>query len=431
MPRYIVTKIDHPEAFGMDYVNELQYIPTYDKTKKVKSELDSVIETGVMSEDQAKMVAARPHVKAVEEDVEDVALGDVVTNAGLDLFTKVMMAFSDGYDPEARNFHQLGAAYAAGHNGAGVVVAVGDTGIRNETANSTFAGRIRASKSFIAGESIEDGNGHGDFCCTCATPPASELIVGKVLSNAGSGPRSGIIAFIAWAVEQGANVISLSLGGGGFSQAYEDVIKSARDRGVLVFCASGNGGRNNEPVNAPANSPSAIPNGATDQRTSKVADFSCKGPEMAKGFSGAGVNVPYDPPGSTPKKTYSGTSMGTPIDVCCYAVVLGASDKDVNAALEALIKGAKDTSEPATAEGNGIPQAMNSILLLKPPEPAPDPVKPPPDGKTKNWKKFGYLDLGGVFRPGSENKGAVWGEIDAKGNVRVLPWHNSGADAEG
>ena len=77
------------------------------------------------------------------------------------------------------------------------------------------------SKSFVSGQSVSDGNGHGTHCAGTAlglggfgAAPGAKLLVGKVLSNGGSGSSSGIAAGIRWAVDNGAHIISMSLGGG-------------------------------------------------------------------------------------------------------------------------------------------------------------------------------------------------------------------------
>ncbi|MFE0654764.1 S8 family serine peptidase, partial [Streptomyces sp. NPDC059534] len=158
-------------------------------------------------------------------------------------------------------------------------MAVLDTGV--DTDHSDLAGRIEATASFVPGESVEDGNGHGTHCIGTSAGPASprqgprygvacdaRILAAKVLSNAGSGTDGQILAGIAWAVAQGARVISLSLGapvrpGELFPQTYE-ILGSARPRarGTVVVAAAGNdSGRppRIEPVSRPANAPPSLP----------------------------------------------------------------------------------------------------------------------------------------------------------------------------
>ena len=105
-------------------------------------------------------------------------------------------------------------------------------------------------RSFV-GQPIQDGNGHGTHCAGTATgrnglgvAPEANLFVGKVLSNAGSGSSAGIAAGIRWAIDEGADVISLSLGGGGPDEATRRAGEHALSKGVVLVAAAGNAGYN-------------------------------------------------------------------------------------------------------------------------------------------------------------------------------------------
>ena len=78
--------------------------------------------------------------------------------------------------------------------------------------------------SFVPGESTHDGNGHGTHTASTivgtgaasggterGVAPGARLLVGKVLSDNGSGEDSWVIAGMEWAAGQGAKVISMSL----------------------------------------------------------------------------------------------------------------------------------------------------------------------------------------------------------------------------
>lgn len=132
--------------------------------------------------------------------------------------------------------------------GAGVRVAVLDTGI---DANSPDAPTPVLSQSFVAGQSVQDGNGHGTHVAgtiaardnglgVIGVAPEVDLLVGKVLADSGSGNSSDAIAGIQWAVQNGARVINMSLGGPAFNQAYQDACDAANAAGVLVVAAAGN-----------------------------------------------------------------------------------------------------------------------------------------------------------------------------------------------
>ena len=145
--------------------------------------------------------------------------------------------------------------------GKGAIVAVLDTGI------STGAGkypRVPDLKSTCMVEGYNfvsddkdpyDWHGHGTHVGgTIAQSTNNGIgVVGiayeaclmpvKVLGDDGSGRTDDIAEAIIWATDNGANVINMSLGGGGYSKVMADAVKYAADHNVFVACAAGNSGR--------------------------------------------------------------------------------------------------------------------------------------------------------------------------------------------
>ena len=62
----------------------------------------------------------------------------------------------------------------------------------------------------------------------------------KVLDSNGYGDDNGIANGIQWAADNGADVISMSHGGGGYVSYTESVINYATEIGSIVIAASGN-----------------------------------------------------------------------------------------------------------------------------------------------------------------------------------------------
>jgi subtilisin family serine protease len=112
-------------------------------------------------------------------------------------------------------------ADASARTGAGVVVSVLDTGI--DSAHPAFAGVTIVEQDF-SGDGNGDQQGHGTHCAGTilgrdvsgtrigVARGVTEARIGKVLGNDGSGGSDMLFRGIQWAVQQGANVISMSLG---------------------------------------------------------------------------------------------------------------------------------------------------------------------------------------------------------------------------
>ena len=216
--------------------------------------------------------------------------------------------------------------------GKGVKIAVLDTGW--ETGHPDFGGRAITTKSFITGEDVQDGHGHGTHCIgTSAGPrkPATlpgygvaheaEIFAGKVLSNAGSGSDGGILAGIDWAVSNGCAVISMSLGadvpaGTPYSQIYETVAQRALAKGTLIIAASGNASSRPgrvAPVGHPARCPSIIAVAAIDVNRA-IASFSSGSADKIGQIDVCGPGVDVYSSFKLPEKykRLRGTSMATP-----------------------------------------------------------------------------------------------------------------------
>ncbi|MFH8800739.1 S8 family peptidase [Streptomyces sp. NPDC017936] len=262
--------------------------------------------------------------------------------------------------------------------GRDVKIAVLDTGV--DTHHPDFAGRIEATESFVPGEAVEDGNGHGTHCIGTAAGPAephegprygvacdARILAAKVLSNAGTGTDGQIMAGMAWAVSRGARVISMSLGapvrpGEIFPQTYEILAKRALERGTVIVAAAGNDSRRPpriEPVSRPANCPSILAVAALDKAI--TPSFFSNG-----GINGQGGEIDIAAPGRDVRsarpgggyQNLSGTSMATPHVAGVLALLVeanpAASAADIMTALKA---GAFPLAQPVRDTGAGLLQA--------------------------------------------------------------------------
>jgi len=226
------------------------------------------------------------------------------------------------------------------YSGKGINVAILDTGFYK--AHPDFANRQIDGKSFVAGEEWDlDGHGHGTHCTGTAAgyislendhrygvAYESNIFIGKVLSDTGSGVTSNILDGIDWALEKQCQVISMSLGsavqiGEKPSPVFEQVGRKALEKKALIIAAAGNDSKRPNhlprPVSSPANAESIMAIAALDKNLN-VASFSNAGLNVADGgridLSAPGVNIlssySENASNSTLYKMMNGTSMATP-----------------------------------------------------------------------------------------------------------------------
>ena len=153
-------------------------------------------------------------------------------------------------------------------------IAILDTGI-DET-NGTL--RKYVAKSYNPqnkDDNVQDECGHGTHIAGIITNLSNNKIMPvKVLNGNGTGKSSDIAIGIKWAVEEGAKVINLSLGGTKYDQLLKEAIDYATERGCIVVCASGN--TYSERKIYPACLPNAISVGSID-KDGNISNFSNRG----------------------------------------------------------------------------------------------------------------------------------------------------------
>ncbi len=190
----------------------------------------------------------------------------------------------------AFEYTQIDVMNRDGYYGVGVVIGIVDSGIDIAHTDLDHI-NITAWKDYINGMTEPyDDNGHGTHIAGIIAAqgridgiaPKVRMIVVKAISSAGSGTDSNVASGIDFCVENGADVICLSLGGGRLpilGNEAEQACRNAINQGVFVVAAAGNEGEEqgeNDDVESPAFVEDVIAVGAIDENK-VIAPFSSKG----------------------------------------------------------------------------------------------------------------------------------------------------------
>lgn len=229
-------------------------------------------------------------------------------------------------------------AWDRGHRKADVRVAVVDTGAAyrlDELSTQVVKGQDFACKR---GDDVCDGNGHGTHVSgtilartnnalgVAGVAWEGQVLAVRVLDDNGSGYFSDVCDGIRYAVDNGAKVINLSLGGYAkpteVPQLITETAQYALDKGVVLVCAAGNGNNDNdgEVRNYPSSLelPNIVAVLATNTGARTKASFSDFGPKHVHiGAPGTSI-LNLWPDGTT--KFLNGTSMATPQVAAALAI---------------------------------------------------------------------------------------------------------------
>ncbi|MHA1772375.1 MAG: S8 family serine peptidase [Candidatus Thorarchaeota archaeon] len=326
----------------------------------------------------------------------------------------------EGNSPEASSGYvhpdkilNVNPLWEEGYNGSGITIAILDSGAWGS--HPDLVGKIIGFKDFVNnhddmdpsdGITSYDDNGHGTGTAWLAAgtntgtgnfsgmAPGADLLIVKILDSSGSTDDSVIAQGIEFAVDQGVDVISMSIGGswydGMFTDPSVEASRAAIRSGVAVVIAAGNSGPATETINAPGITEEAITVGASNGADA-IAAFSSRGPVVRTNHDPIGRVVKPDiiAPGedvvsgrwsgaslsefpiynSTQFGNYytiwSGTSVATPLVAGIVAILEqeypGLSPLAVKAFLMA---GATDLGLDAMTQGMGLVNANYSAALI-------------------------------------------------------------------
>ncbi|PSP87161.1 hypothetical protein BRC87_12105 [Halobacteriales archaeon QS_4_66_20] len=264
------------------------------------------------------------------------------------------------YGLEQINAPDVWSAY--GTKGSGTTVTVLDTGVDPDHQDidlSKWNEWDRDGNEVDSNPQDYDPDGHGTHVSGTVSggdaggthigvAPAVTLHHGAVLtqdcSNDCTGTLAQITAGMQWAVDNNADVLSMSLGAGDYVEQFIDPVRDAQSAGTLVVAASGNRGKGTS--SSPGNVYDALSVGASDSNRN-IASFSSG--EVIDTDSAWGSDAPSDWPeqyivptvsapgvgieSATPGggyETKSGTSMAAPHVSAAAALVQAATSSDLS-----------------------------------------------------------------------------------------------------
>ena len=232
--------------------------------------------------------------------------------------------------------------------GKGVKVAIIDTGV--DTSHDSLSG-IKITEISLLNEDDRHGNlGHGTGIASVIAgqtedfvgiAPSTEILSVRVLNESGEGDSFTVAKGIVEAVDQGADIINLSLGGMDSSIVMDNAIEYAKLNNVLMVSAVGNEGV--QGVSFPARHKDVVAVASVDAK-SRVSTFSNYGDEVDIAAPGVGVITAWE---ENEFIHFSGTSIATAFVTGALASELSYSSlEDKEDALNALYANADEAEKP-------------------------------------------------------------------------------------
>ncbi|HVM25105.1 MAG TPA: S8 family serine peptidase [Candidatus Limnocylindrales bacterium] len=210
--------------------------------------------------------------------------------------------------------------------GGSNVVAVLDTGVQANHPDLT--GRVLPGYNFVSSNTnASDDNGHGTWVAGIIAANANDgygiagiswsdkILPVKIMNSNGTGSTSNLTSGIVWAANNGATVINMSVGGFPYSQAVEDAVNYAWNKGAVLVGAAGNNNRREDFY--PASYANVVSVSAT-QLDDEFSFWSSYGPKVEVSAPGSSILTTNCTASSCPNRGWgshthiSGTSFATP-----------------------------------------------------------------------------------------------------------------------
>ena len=326
-------------------------------------------------------------------------------------------------------------------DGAGVIVAVVDSGV--DASHEDLLGQVLAGVDVIGNQirqSADDANGHGTHVAGIiaaanngvggiGVAPGSKILPVRVLDEDGAGYSSDVAEGIIWAVDHGASIVNLSLGGPVASAAQHAAVQYAVAHGVSVFAAAGNSGSYGAPE-YPAAFPEVTAVAAATP-ANQVASFSTRGAYVD--LAAPGTMILSTLPGND-YAMESGTSMAAPFAAGVAALMRSRAALTPSALAGLLQANVQDVDAPGLdqASGSGLVCARCAMEALTQGSTPASPVQPevtdaPPPATATRLGPLTTLrvQLGRntTLRAPRGITACTWSHRNSKQQWRALPAH--------
>lgn len=236
--------------------------------------------------------------------------------------------------------------------GKGVTVAILDTGV---SSNASFINQVTQSTLVDFPSDPTTLNGHGTAVADIIhqIAPDANLLSIRVANDDGVSSSALIAEGILKAVDAGASLINISMGGFGESSVLADAVAYAQSKGVVVVAAPGNQGITQ--ITQPAALPGVIAPTAIDARGDIMA-FSNTGQNVGAAAPGYALQVENIDGSAT---YFTGTSASAPVETGTLAVAMANSSTGNRSANDAVTLANANANEAGqagydTIYGNGI-----------------------------------------------------------------------------
>ena len=271
-------------------------------------------ENAVDCEDALEYYSSLSCVQYVQEDG---ILTETAIEETENVFTEAAIDISSQYQSDLFGYTNAKASMGS----AKVTIAVIDTGVAND--HEYLKGRVNPTGfDSVYNESCYDKRGHGTHVAgiiVANTNSNVKINPYKVIGDDGTGTDMQLYLGIQAAIEDGVDIINLSLTRKGDSEVVHEAVTDAYNAGITVVAAAGNDNANlNETFYTPACFDEVICVVSIDTNKKRASTSNWRYNDT---LSAPGVDILSSYVDNT-YKIMSGTSMATPFISCCVAYLL-------------------------------------------------------------------------------------------------------------